>query len=79
MQVQGELSKIGIDNVAMLPAVATDRDSLQALAKDSLGLDVSAGGDAVIRFAQLFLAWQAATKRVKVQDEMDAEVSSEGS
>lgn len=76
-QVQGELSKIGIDNVAMLSAVATDRDSLQALAKDSLGLDVSAGGDAVIRFAQLFLGWQTATKRVKVQDEMDAEASAQ--
>lgn len=76
-QVQGELSKIGVDNVAMLSAVATDRDSLQALAKDSLGLDVAAGGDAVIRFAQLFLAWQAATKRVKVQDEMDAEASAQ--
>ena len=76
-QLQGELSRIGVDNVAMLSAVATDRDSLQALAKDSLGLDVAAGGDAVIRFAQLYLAWQAATKRIKVQDEMDAEASAQ--
>ena len=76
-QLQGELSRIGVDNVAMLSAVATDRDSLQALAKDSLGLDVAGGGDAVIRFAQLYLAWQAATKRIKVQDEMDAEASAQ--
>ena len=75
--LQAELSKIGIDNVAMLSAVATDRTSLEALAKDSLALDVAAGGDAVIRFAQLYLAWQAATKRVKVQDEMDAEASAQ--
>ena len=34
-------------------------------------------GDEQIKFAQLYLAWQAASKRVKVQDEMDAEATAQ--
>ena len=71
--VQAELSKNGIDSVPMLSAVAVDRAGLQQVAKDVLGVDVTAGGDEAIKFAQLFLAWQAAAKRIKIQDEMDAE------
>ena len=69
-QTQADLSRQGIDNVPMLSAIAINRDGLQIVAKDLLGIDVDAGGDQTIRFAQLFLAWQAATKRIKVQDEM---------
>ena len=76
-QTQADLSRHGIDNVPMLSAIAINRDGLQIVAKDLLGIDVDAGGDQTIRFAQLFLAWQAATKRIKVQDEMDAEAASQ--
>ena len=73
--VQAELSRNGVDNVPMLSAIAVDRAGLQQIAKDLLGVDASAGGDETIKFAQLFLAWQAAAKRIKIQDEMDAESS----
>ena len=73
--VQAELARQGIDNIAMLSAVAVDRAGLQQVAKDALGVDVTAGGDEAIKFAQIYLAWQAAAKRIKVQDEMDAESS----
>ncbi len=57
--VQAELAKQGIDNIAMLSAVAVDRAGLQQVAKDALGVDVTAGGDEAIKFAQIYLAWQA--------------------
>lgn len=74
--VQVELAKHSIDSVGMLSAVAVDRGELEKIAKDLLGVDTTAGGDAVVKFAQLFLAWQSAAKRVKVQDEADAEAAS---
>lgn len=74
--VQAGLGKNSIDSVAMLSAVATDRGELEKIAKDLLGVDVAAGADQVVIFAQLFLAWQSAAKRIKVQDEADAEASS---
>ena len=73
--VQAELARQGIDSIAMLSAVAVDRAGLQQVAKDVLGVDASGGGDEAIKFAQIYLAWQAAAKRIKVQDEMDAESS----
>ena len=73
--VQAELARQGIDNIAMLSAVAVDRAGLQQVAKDVLGVDAAGGGDEAIKFAQIYLAWQAAAKRIKVQDEMDAESS----
>lgn len=36
---------------------------IEAGAKDLLGVDTATGGDAVVKFAQLFLAWQSAAKR----------------
>lgn len=74
--VQVELAKHSIDSVSMLSAVALDRGELEKVAKDLLGVDTATGGDAVVKFAQLFLAWQSAAKRVKVQDEADAEAAS---
>ena len=74
--VQAALSRHSIDSVAMLSAVATDRGDLEKIAKDLLGVDAAAGADQVVVFAQLFLAWQSAAKRIKVQDEADAEASS---
>ena len=68
-EVQASLAKNSIDSIPMLSAVAIDREGLAGVAKDLLGVDVSLGGDETIRFAQLFLAWQSASKRIKVQDE----------
>ena len=77
-QTQADLAKSGVDNISMLSAVAINREALEKVAKDMLGIDVAGGGgDEQIRFAQLYLAWQAATKRVKVQDEMDAEATAQ--
>lgn len=74
-ELQAGLAKNAIDSIPMLSAVAIDRAGLMVVAKDLLGLDVASGGDEIIRFAQLYLAWQSASKRIKVQDEMDAESS----
>ena len=77
-QTQADLAKSGVDSIAMLSAVAVNREGLEKVAKDMLGIDVAGGGgDEQIKFAQLYLAWQAASKRVKVQDEMDAEASAQ--
>ena len=77
-QVQADLAKSGVDSIAMLSAVAVNREGLEKVAKDMLAIDVAAGGgDEQIKFAQVYLAWQAATKRVKIQDEMDAEASAQ--
>ena len=77
-QVQADLAKNGVDSIAMLSAVAISREGLEKVAKDLLSIDVAGGGgDEQIKFAQLFLAWQAASKRVKLQDEMDAEASAQ--
>eukprot|EP00434_Breviolum_minutum_P035272 symbB.v1.2.031217.t1/scaffold3599.1/size55909/2 len=77
-QTQADLAKIGVDSIAMLSAIAINREGLEKVAKDMLSIDVAGGGgDEQIKFAQLYLAWQAATKRVKVQDEMDAEASAQ--
>ena len=75
--IQVALAKNAIDSIAMLSAIAIDRAGLATVAKDLLGVDVSMGGDETIKFAQLFLAWQSAAKRIKVQDEMDAESSAQ--
>ena len=74
-ELQAALARNAIDSIPMLSAIAIDRAGLATVAKDLLGLDVSLGGDETIKFAQLFLAWQSASKRIKVQDEMDAESS----
>ena len=76
-RTQAELFRLGVDTMQMFSAVATDRDGLATLAKDSLGIDPSATASDAIRLAALFLAWQSAGKRVKVQDELDADHSAQ--
>ncbi|CAK8993985.1 Ubiquitin carboxyl-terminal hydrolase 17-like protein E [Durusdinium trenchii] len=70
---QAGLHDLGIDNVAMLSAVAIDRTSLETLARSSLGIDVTARPADAIIFASLFLAWQSATKRMEARNELEAE------
>lgn len=71
-EVQAALAKNAIDSIPML---SVDRAGLVTVAKDLLGVDITVGGEEIIKFAQLYLAWQSASKRIKVQDEMDAESS----
>ena len=76
---QAGLHDLGIDNLAMLSAVAIDRTSLETLARSSLGIDVTARPADAIIFASLFLAWQSATKRMEARNELEAEaVATEG-
>ena len=70
---QAGLHDLGIDNLAMLSAVAIDRTSLETLARSSLGIDVTARPADAIIFASLFLAWQSATKRMEARNELEAE------
>ena len=74
---QAELFRLGVDTMQMFSAVAVDRDGLALLAKDSLGIDPSTTPGDAIKLASLFLAWQSAGKRVKVQDELDADHSAQ--
>ena len=71
--LQARLYDAGVDNLPMLSAIAVDRNSLEALAKDSLGLDVTVRARDAIKLASLYLAWQSASKRINAQNEMDAE------
>ena len=75
--VQAELYRIGVDTMQMFSAVATDRAGLATLAKDSLGIDPATTAADAIKLASLYLAWQSASKRVKVQDELDADHSAQ--
>ena len=74
---QAELFRLGVDTMQMFSAVAVDRDGLAQLAKDSLGIDPGTTPGDAIKLASLFLAWQSAGKRVKVQDELDADHSAQ--
>lgn len=70
MDIQAKLYDLGINSLAMLSAVAVDRDSLESLAKASLGIDINLRPTDAVKFATLFLAWQCSKKRVS---ELDAE------
>lgn len=58
----------GIDSLPMLSAVAVDKTSLEALAKDGLGIDVMVRPKDAIKLAGLCLAWQSMSKRVTTQN-----------
>ena len=49
------------------------RAELMEFAKNSLALDGSVRPGDVVKFATLYLAWQSATNRIKVQDELNSE------
>ncbi len=70
--VQALLHDAGVDSQSMLAAIAITRDELKNFAKDSLNLDASVRPGDVVKFASFFLAWQSATNRVKVQDELNS-------
>ena len=55
--LQARLYDAGVGNLPMLSAIAVDRNSLEALAKDSLGLDVTVRARDAIKLASLYLAW----------------------
>ena len=76
-RVQAELYRLGVDSMQMFSAIATDRSGLALLAKDSLGIDPATTASDAIKLAALYLAWQSASKRVKVQDELDADHSAQ--
>ncbi len=50
---------------------------MKTFAKDSLNIDGTARPEDVVKFATLFLAWQSATNRVKVLDELNSELASQ--
>ena len=54
-----------------------DRDTLESLAKASLGVDATVRPTDAVKFATLYLAWQSAQKRVLVRDELDAEAEAQ--
>lgn len=71
--VQAALSDAGVDSLGMLSAIAVTRAELMEFAKNSLALDGSVRPGDVVKFATLYLAWQSATNRIKVQDELNSE------
>ena len=71
--IQATLSDVGVDSLGMLSAIATTRAELLDFAKNSLGVDGAARPPDVVKFATLYLAWQSATNRIKVQDELNSE------
>ena len=75
--VQALLHDAGVDSQSMLAAIAITRDELKNFAKDSLNLDAGVRPGDVVKFASLFLAWQSATNRVKVQDELNSELAAQ--
>lgn len=75
--VQALMYDSGVDGLGMLAAIAVTRDELKTFAKDSLNVDGAARPEDVVKFASLFLAWQSATSRVKVMDELNSELVSQ--
>ena len=73
--MQAALYEAGIPSIAMVSAIATDRDSLLEVAKAELGIDIGARPKDAIKFASLFLTWQSAVKRRVAIDELDAEAT----
>lgn len=76
--MQAHLYDMGINSLSMLSAVATDRGTLETLAKARLGIGIDLRPTDAAKFATLFLqAWQSAKKRVMVRDELDAEAEAQ--
>lgn len=75
--VQAALHDAGVDDLGLLSAVAISRDELKTFARAHLGLDPAARAEDMVKFATIYLAWQSAASRVKVLDEMNAELSAQ--
>ena len=75
--IQAKLQESGVDSLSMLAAIAISRDELRIFAKDSLSVDGATRAEDVVKFATLFLAWQSATNRIRVQDELNSELASQ--
>ena len=75
--VQASMYDAGVDGMGMLAAIAISRDELRNFAKDTLNIDGTARPEDVVKFAALYLAWQSATNRVKVLDELNSELASQ--
>ncbi|CAK9048563.1 Signal peptide peptidase-like 2B (SPP-like 2B) (SPPL2b) [Durusdinium trenchii] len=73
--MQAALFDAGIPSIAMLSAVATDRDALLEVARAELGIDIGARPRDAIKFAALYLSWQSAVKRRVAMDELDADAT----
>ena len=73
--MQAALFDAGVPSIAMLSAVATDRDSLLEVARSELGVDIGARPRDAIKFAALYLSWQSAVKRRVAMDELDADAT----
>ncbi len=75
--IQAALFDAGVDTLGMLAAVAVSRAELQTFSKDVLAVDPSVVAGDMVRFATLFLAWQSASNRVKVLDELNSELAAQ--
>ena len=75
--VQAGLFDVGVDSLGMLSAIAVTRAELEEFAKNSLGIDGVARPGDVVKFATVYLAWQSATNRIKVQDELNSELAAQ--
>ena len=75
--IQAALFDAGVDTMGMLAAIAISRAELQTFAKDVLGVDPSAVAGDMVRFATVFLSWQSASNRIKVQDELNSELAAQ--
>eukprot|EP00434_Breviolum_minutum_P020185 symbB.v1.2.017800.t1/scaffold1394.1/size200789/23 len=75
--IQAALYDAGVDTMGMLAAIAISRAELQTFAKDVLGVDPSAVPGDMVRFATVFLSWQSASNRIKVQDEHNSELAAQ--
>ena len=77
VSVQAALYDAKIEDLSLLSAVAISRDELKVFARAHLGVDPAARPEDMVKFATLFLAWQSASSRVKVMDEMNSELSAQ--
>lgn len=75
--LQAALYDAGILDMNLLSAVAVSRDELKAFAAAHLALDPSVRPGDMVKFATVFLAWQSASSRVKVLDEMNSELTAQ--
>ena len=75
--IQAGLFDAGVDNLGMLAAIAISRTELQTFAKDVLAVDPATNAADMVKFATLFLAWQSASNRIKVQDELNSELAAQ--
>ena len=66
--------EMGVHTVRDLTTLVDDRKDLRLFLKDALKLDFSTGGyEATLEIGHIVQAWEAAGKRVEVEDKRDAE------